>query len=78
MTIYWDTFTNKQLDLHRPYIDNIRFMKDGVKYMFNQAIFRKSDNKLCSTAKVTTVVSVNGKLTADFEPFDQLCEESKG
>lgn len=46
--------------------------KDGIKYIFNQAIYRKSDNKLCVTAKVTTVVLVNGKLTADFPPFDEL------
>lgn len=46
--------------------------KDGIKYIFNQAIYRKSDNKLCVTAKVTTVVLVNGKLTVDFPPFDEL------
>lgn len=46
--------------------------KEGVKYIFNQAIYRKSDNKLCFTAKVTTVVMVDGKMTADFAPFDEI------
>lgn len=46
--------------------------KDGVKYIFNQAIYRKPDNKLCLTAKVTTVVMVDGKMTADFAPFDEI------
>lgn len=58
------------------FVCKLKVTKEGVKYMFNQAIFRKNDNKLCSTAKVTTVVSVNGKLTAHFELFDELCEES--
>ncbi|NLI72550.1 MAG: acyl-CoA thioesterase [Bacteroidales bacterium] len=46
--------------------------KEGVKYIFNQAIYRKPDNKLCFTAKVTTVVMVDGKMTADFAPFDEI------
>ena len=60
------------------FVCKLNVVKDGVKYVFHQAIYRKSDNKLCSTAKVATVVSVNGKLTADFKLFDKLCEESKG
>ncbi|VBB46416.1 Acyl-CoA thioester hydrolase, YbgC/YbaW family [uncultured Paludibacter sp.] len=59
------------------FISKLYVSKDGVKYIFHQAIYRKSDNKLCSTAKVTTVVTINGKLTADFELFDKLCEDSK-
>ncbi|MFV0471918.1 MAG: acyl-CoA thioesterase [Paludibacteraceae bacterium] len=51
--------------------------KEGIKYMFHQALYRKRDNKLCSTAKVTTVITINGVLTADFEPFDKLCGQSK-
>ena len=31
-TIYRDTLNNKEFDLHRPYVDNIRWMKDGKKY----------------------------------------------
>jgi acyl-CoA thioester hydrolase len=48
--------------------------KDGVRYVFHQAIYRKSDNKICSTAKVSTVVVTNGKLTENFPLFDELIE----
>ncbi|MFV0391065.1 MAG: acyl-CoA thioesterase [Paludibacteraceae bacterium] len=51
--------------------------KDGIKYVFNQAIYRKPDHKLCVTAKVTTVVLIDGKLTAEFTPFDELTAEEK-
>lgn len=30
--MFRDISRNEELDLHRPYIDNIRFMKDGMKY----------------------------------------------
>lgn len=51
--------------------------KDGIKYVFHQAIYRKGDNKLCVTAKVTTVVVIEGKLTPEFELFDKLVAESE-
>lgn len=54
------------------FVCKLNVKKDGIKYVFNQAIYRKPDNKLCVTAKVTTVVLVDGKLTADFPPFDDL------
>lgn len=56
------------------FVCKLNVEKEGVKYIFNQAIFRKSDNKLCVKAKVTTVVLVHGKLTADFGPFDELVD----
>lgn len=60
------------------FVSKLNVSKEGVRYVFNQAIYRKSDNKLCSTAKVTTVVAINGKLTTNFDLFDKLCEASKG
>ncbi|NLO69449.1 MAG: acyl-CoA thioesterase [Porphyromonadaceae bacterium] len=54
------------------FVCKLNVKKEGVKYLFKQAIFRKSDNKLCSKATVTTVVSIKGKLTADFAPFDRM------
>ena len=54
------------------FVCRLNVKKDGIKYVFNQAIYRKPDNKLCVSAKVTTVVLVDGKLTADFPPFDDL------
>ena len=54
------------------FVCKLNVKKDGIKYIFNQAIYRKPDNKLCVSAKVTTVVLVDGKLTTDFPPFDDL------
>lgn len=54
------------------FVSKLKVKKEGPKYIFQQAIFRKSDNKLCSTAKVTTVVVIDGKLTSEFAPFDEL------
>lgn len=54
------------------FVCKLNVKKDGIKYVFNQAIYRKPDNKLCVSAKVTTVVLVDGKLTTDFPPFDDL------
>ncbi len=56
------------------FVCKLNVKKEGVKYIFNQAIFRKSDNKLCVKAKVTTVVLVHGVLTVDFGPFDDLID----
>ncbi len=36
--------------------------RDGIKYIFDQKIYRKSDMKLALTGKVTTVSLINGKL----------------
>ena len=58
------------------FISKLNVKKDGVKYIFNQIIVRKSDNKLCASAKVTTVVVIEGKLTDKFQPFDELVAES--
>lgn len=57
------------------FVCRLNVKKDGVKYVFDQAIFRKADNKLCVKAKVTTVVLTDGKLTADFPPFDDLIQQ---
>ncbi len=58
------------------FVCKLYVIKDGVKYVFHQAIYRKSDNKLCVTAKVATVVSINGKLAANYELFDRLVKQS--
>lgn len=59
------------------FVCKLNVAKDSLKYIFRQAIYRKSDNKLCATAKVTTVVLDNGKLIAEFAPFDKLVTENK-
>jgi acyl-CoA thioester hydrolase len=48
-----------------------------VRYVFQQAIFRKSDNKLCIKAKVNAVVVIDGKLAAALPEFDDLVVRSE-
>lgn len=49
---------------------NVR--KEGITYIFEQAIVRKSDNALCSKATVTTAILKDGKLQQHLKEFDQL------
>lgn len=55
----------------------LRVYKDGIKYIFEQILIRKSDNQLCSKGKITSVVTEKGKLLEGFVPFDRLVEESE-
>jgi len=54
------------------FVSKLYVQKEGVKYAFHQAIFRKSDNQLCIKAKVETVVTQNGKLLKGLPAFDAL------
>ena len=45
--------------------------KEGIKYVFYQDIFRKSDNKVVVKSTVETVCVVNGRLS-DSELFDRI------
>lgn len=45
----------------------LREEKKGIKYMFYQDIYRKSDNALCLKGVVTSVCVVNGKLGDSLE-----------
>lgn len=54
------------------FISKLYVKKDGVKYVFHQAIYRKSDNKLCVKAQVDTVVVIHGKLSASHPQLDEL------
>lgn len=47
--------------------------KEGIKYVFYQDIFRKSDDKVAIKAVVETVCVVNGRLS-DSELFDKIFE----
>ena len=53
-------------------ISKLYVTKEGVRYIFHQAIYRKSDNKLAIKAKVHTVVVINGKLGTEFPEFEEL------
>lgn len=46
--------------------------KDGFKYVFHQAIYRKSDMKLSIKARVDTVVVIDGKLSQSTPELEAL------
>lgn len=54
------------------FIVKLKVQKEGPKYVFHQAIFRKSDMKLSLKGKVDTVVLINGKLASSLPDFDEL------
>jgi acyl-CoA thioester hydrolase len=45
--------------------------REGLKLVFNEDIYRLSDNKLCAKGKVYTICMVNGRLSKG-EIFDEL------
>lgn len=54
------------------FISKLYVAKEGVRYIFNQVIHRKSDNKLAIKAKVHAVVVIDGKLATSLPEFDEL------
>ncbi len=44
------------------FISRLGVRKEGLRYVFNQDIFRKSDNRLCFRATVELVCLINGRL----------------
>lgn len=53
------------------FVCKLNVKKEGVKFVFYQDIFRKSDNGLSVRAKVETVCLVNGRLSKG-EFFDEI------
>ncbi len=57
------------------YLSKLYLRKEGIKYLFHQDIFRKSDQKLVIRAVIETVCVVDGKLAHNsifdeaFAPF---------
>lgn len=58
------------------FISKLYLAKEGVRYIFHQSIFRKSDNKLAVKAKVHAVTVINGRLAAGTPELDALVERS--
>lgn len=56
---------NYKASLHggEEFISCLNLKRNGVRYVFYQEIYRKSDEKLCITAEVHCVCVVNGVLT---------------
>ena len=44
------------------FISRLGVRKEGLRYVFNQDIFRKSDTRLCFRATVELVCLINGRL----------------
>lgn len=44
------------------FFSRLNVRKEGIRYIFEQAIFRASDEKLCMKGTIDTVCLVNGKL----------------
>lgn len=55
------------------FISRLNVKKEGIRYVFNQDIYRASDEKLCVKAVVECVCVINGKL-GTHEMFDAMCE----
>ena len=53
------------------FVSKLYLKKEGIKYIFYQDIFRKSDQKVVVKSTVETVCVVNGRLS-DSELFDNV------
>ena len=53
------------------FVSKLNWVREGVKIVFFQEIYRKKDNKLCTKAKVEIAIMENGKLTRG-DYFDEL------
>jgi Predicted thioesterase len=53
------------------FVSKLYVTKEGIRYIFHQDIFRKSDDKLCVKGTVETVCTVNGRLGIS-EVFDSV------
>lgn len=52
------------------FISRLGLRKEGVRYVFNQDIYRESDQKMCFKSVVELVVLVNGRL-GECEEYDR-------
>ena len=53
------------------FVSKLYLKKEGIKYVFYQDIFRKSDGRMAVKSTVETVCVVNGRLS-DSELFDKV------
>lgn len=56
------------------FISRLGMHKEGIRYVFNQDIYRASDEKLCFRGIIEIVCLVNGKL-ADSEDYNNAFEK---
>lgn len=55
------------------FISRLGLHKEGIRYVFNQDIYRASDEKLCFRGVIEIVCLINGKL-ADSEDYNKAFE----
>lgn len=55
------------------FVSRMNVRREGVRFIFDQDIYRKADMKLCTRGSVSAVCLVNGEL-ADGSEFDYLLE----
>ena len=53
------------------FVSKLKWAREGVKNVFFQEIYRKTDDKLCCRGKVEIAIMENGKLTRG-DYFDKL------
>lgn len=56
------------------FVSKLYLRKEGIRYVFYQAIYRLADNRLCITAKVDNAILINSKL-GHCEALDKIVEE---
>lgn len=54
----------------------LNVLKDGIKYVFHQDIYRLPDEKLCVRSKIDCVAIVNGRMSTCAE-LDELVRKSE-
>lgn len=62
------------------FVSCLNIRRQGVRYVFDQDIYRKSDMQLCVRAQVECVCVVNGQLTRGdeiYEPFAAYLEAAE-
>lgn len=57
------------------FLSCMNVVKEGIKYVFYQDIYRLPDHQLCLRAKVDTVCLVDGRLSPGVEELDALLHE---
>lgn len=57
------------------YVVKTHMVKEGLKYVFYQDIYRLADNQICLKGKVDVVCVINGKLSESKYLEERLIEE---
>ena len=56
------------------FVSRLGLHKEGLRYIFNQDIYRESDDRLCFKSTVELVCLINGRLSNSAD-YDKACEK---